>query len=206
MQVAGCRLQAVPLIPPTEGNPGRPASHCSRHVSEGGSTRAGRRRQPTAEAPTPPVPVPRRSSPAAGRPRARLFPPPRAAPCAPAPSAISVGPWPPFSRRLCGSLAAWLGSWERSFVRFGNGRVGTGAREEIREGEEAGGAAARVGVGSRSGAPAAPPRPRRRYPTPAPSHTPLPGLPSAVPATGANRSRGWEAGEASGLLWGFGAA
>lgn len=52
----GCRLEAVPLTPPTEGNPGHLASHCSRHVAEGGSRRAGRRRQPTAEAPTPPGP------------------------------------------------------------------------------------------------------------------------------------------------------
>lgn len=51
-----CRLEAVLLTPPTEGNPGSPASHCSRYVAEGGSRRAGRRRQPTAEAPTPPGP------------------------------------------------------------------------------------------------------------------------------------------------------
>lgn len=100
--------------------------------------RPGTRRAPSVpsteaaaeEAPTPPRPRARRAPPAVGRQRARLFPP-RAAPCAPAPSAISVEPWPPFSRRLCVWLAAWLGSCERTFVRFGNGRVGNGAGEEV---------------------------------------------------------------------------
>ena len=96
--------------------------------------RAAARRRRRRLRPLPLFLAPRRSPPAAGRRRARLFPPPplpRAAPCAPAPSAISVGPWPPFSLRLCVSPAAWLGSCERSFVRFGNGRVGNEAGEEV---------------------------------------------------------------------------
>lgn len=117
------------------------------------------------EAPTPPRPRARRAPPAVGRRRARLFPP-RAAPCAPAPSVISVGPWPPFSRRLCVWLAAWLGSCERSFVRFGNGRVGNRDGEKVCE-RRVGPPEARPGVGRR-------PPPRRPLPGPGCRYPPPP--------------------------------
>lgn len=148
--------------------------------AEGPRRAAARRKRRRRRRPLPLVPAPRRSPPAAGRRRARLFPPPplpRAAPCAPTPSAISVGPWPPFSSRLCVSLAAWLGSCERSFVRFGNGRVCNGAGKEVCE----------RGFGPSFGPVRGRPETLRRplpglgcrYPTPAPSHTPLPSLPPA---------------------------
>lgn len=136
----GGLLGGVPPTPPKGVETRTPLSAAAGQVPEGGRRRAegGRRsearRRRRRRRPLPLVPAPRRSPPAAGRRRARLFPPPplpRAAPCASAPSAISVGPQPPFSRRLCGSLAAWLGSCERSFVRFGNGRVCNRAGEKV---------------------------------------------------------------------------
>lgn len=204
VQGAGCPLSDRPRKGTQDAQPATAAGTSQR---AGASARAGggsqRRRRPLPRSLCPAARLPPPGARALGSFRRRALP--RALRHL---RQFPSGPGRHFLARLCGSLAAWLGSWERSFVRFGNGRVGTGGREGMGDGEEAGGAGAGAGirVGSGSGAPAAPPRPRRRYPTPAPSHTPLPGLPSAAPATGANRSGAWEAGEASGLLWGLGAA